>query len=197
MKAKDRPERSSSIFGEEEATVAEVTKPQAAEMPTEDRKRLTMLGLTVAIAIVIVALVLVVGIISGMQEQKRDAAEAPRESTPTFYGEITDEDKEDDAITSILTEAYYTAENGMWVTVEFYNGTDSTQRIIKTTLAIYNDKDGKIADAATAGIDEDYVVAAGESNELRIYFKPEYVFITDDPLQTLRCEITTEYEAAE
>ena len=198
MSLNDKKERSESIFGEEtEAEVKPVKASKEQEVPTEEKKRLQLLGITIGISVLIVALVLVVGVISGVQTQKQEEAQAPRASTPTFYGAMEDEDIEEDMITSVLTEAYYTAENGMWVTVEFYNDTEYDQHISKATIALYNENDGEIAKAATAGIDGDYLVGSGESNELRVYFKPEYVSITDDPLTTIRCEITIEHEVRE
>ncbi len=193
---KNQTERSASIFGEESEQVLEpVVETKSEEMPTEDRKRLNLIGITIGISILIVALVLVVGVISGIQSQKQEAAQAPRESTPTFYGVLEEADIQADTITSVLTEAYYTAENGMWVTVEFYNDTDSDQHVSKATITLYNEAGGEIAKAATAGIDGDYLVGTGESNDLKVYFKPEFVSITDDPLSTIRCEITVEHEA--
>ena len=137
---KDQTERSASIFGDEsEEQIEQVTESKSEEMPAEDRKRLNLLGITIGISILIVVLVLVIGVISGMQSQKEEAAQAPRESTPTFYGAMEDGDIQEGSITSILTEAYYTAENGMWVTVEFYNDTDSDQHISKATISLYNE----------------------------------------------------------
>ena len=94
----------------------------------------------------------------------------------------------------MITEAYYTVENGMMVTVGFSNNLDTDEHISKVIVAIYNEKDAQLAKAQSESMSENFVVVAGGTNEVTMYIKPEYVSITDDPIETLRYDITIDHE---
>lgn len=194
MKMDDRNERSSSILGIEDTSVADapIVSEKTKLMP-EERKKAVSLAVAAGAALLAVVVVLIVGAVYGGIAQKKDAARQPRESTPTFYGVMQEEDVKENDITSTLTHAYYTAENGMMLTIEFYNDTDTDKHISKVIVSLHNGKDEKIAQAQSASMKADYSVPAGEANEITMYVKPEYVSITDDPLETLRYEITVEF----
>ena len=169
-------------------------KPKAT---AEERRKIVTFSITTGVSLLLVVIVLVVGAVFGNFTQKKNAALEPREATPTFYGALESEGWEEGKITSAVTEAYYTAENGMMVTIAFGNALETDEHISKVAITITTEEDVQIAKAQSASIKDDFVVAAGETNEIRMYIKPEYVFITDDPLEVLKYEITVEYETRE
>lgn len=167
---------------------------QETEIAAAKRKQIKSTILVAGISLLVVVAVLVVGAVSGAIAQKDLAMREPRESTPTFYGSLEDEELKEEKILSMITEAYYTVENGMMVTVGFSNNLDTDEHISKVVVAIYTEQDVEIAKAQSAGMSEDFVVVSGGTNEVTMYIKPEYVSITDDPLETIRYEITIDHE---
>ena len=194
MRSDNQQERSQHILGAEDVELQ--TQPLEGDKPevtTEDRRQIRLTVLVAGIALVVVAAVLVVGAVFGNMAQKDD----PRESTPTFYGSLEEEDLEEEKIVSMITQAYYTVENGMMVTIGFGNNLDTDEHISKVVVAIYNEQEAEIAKAQSENMKDDFVVVAGGTNEITMYIKPEYVSITDDPLETLRYEITIDHETVE
>lgn len=198
MKSDNQQERAHSILGEEEAKEqVRLTDEQKVKMTSEERKKVRFSAITAGISLLVVVAVFVVGAIYGSREQKDQAARAPRESTPTFYGSLEQEDLEEGKITSVITQAYYTVENGMMVTIGFSNDMDTDEHISRVIVALYTQEDTEIAKAASASMRSDFIVSAGGTNEVTMYIKPDYVSVTDDPLQKLRYEITVEHETQE
>ena len=141
-----------------------------------------------------VVAVLLIGVISGGITKRELAMREPRESTPTFYGSLNNEELEEKKIVSMITEAYYTKEDGLMVTVGFSNNLDTEERITKVVVEIYSEQDAEIAKAQSESMSVDFTVVSGGTNEVTMYIKPEYVSITDDPLETIRYEITIDHE---
>lgn len=191
MKSDNQQERSQHILGTEDVELqAQSLEEQNSETTEEVRKHIKSTVLVAGIALFVVAAVLVVGAISGSVAKKDD----PRESTPTFYGSLDDEDLKEEKIVSMITEAYYTVENGMMVTVGFSNNLDTDEHISKVVVAIYTEQGKEIAKAQSESMKEDFVVVAGGTNEVTMYFEPEYVSIKDDPLKTLSYEISIDHK---
>ncbi len=191
MKSDNQQERSRHILGAEDIELQpQLLDDSKLEVTTEDRKQIKSTILVAGISLLVVAAVLVVGVIFATAPQKDD----PRKSTPTFYGSLDEEDLKEEKIVSMITEAYYTVENGMMVTIGFSNNLDTDEHISKVVIAIYTEKDAELAKAQSESMKEDFVVVAGGTNEIKMYIKPEYVSITDDPLETLRYEITIDHE---
>ncbi len=191
MKSDNQQERNQHILGVEDVELqSQPLDEPKLEVTTEDRKQIKMTILAVVISLCVVAAVFAAGVIFASTPQKDD----PRKSTPTFYGSLDEEDLEEEKIVSMITEAYYTVENGMMVTIGFGNNLDTDEHISKVIITIYNEEDAEIAKAQSAGMHEDFVVVAGGTNEIKMYIKPEYVSITDDPLETLRYEITIDHQ---
>ncbi len=195
MRSDKQQERSEHILGTEDVEVqVQLSDEQKSEIAVAQRKQIKSTILIAGISLLVVVAVLVVGAISGSVAQKDLAAREPRESTPTFYGSLDDEELKEEKILSMITEAYYTVEDGMMVTVGFSNNLDTDEHISKVVIAIYTEQDAEIAKAQSAGMSEDFVVVSGGTNEVTMYIKPEYVSITDDPLETIRYEITIDHE---
>lgn len=194
----DNQQRSQHILGAEDVELhAQLPDEQEPETTVAVRKQIKLTVFVAGIALLAVVAVLVVGAILGSRSQKELAEHQPRESTPTFYGSLDEEELTEKKIISAITEAYYTVKDGMMVTVGFSNTLDTDERISRVVVAIYTEKDVEIAKAQSESMSEDFVVVAGGTNEVTMYVKPEYVSITDDPLQTLRYEITVDHETVE
>ncbi len=171
-------------------THGELPLEEKPEMTVAERKQVKSTVLTAGIAVLVVVAVLVTGAIVGSIAKKDE----PREGTPTFYGSLDDEDLKEEKIISMIAEAYYTVENGMMVTVGFSNNLDTDEHISRVVVAIYNEQDAEIAKAQSESMSADFVVVAGGTNEVTMYIEPEYVSITDDPLEKLSYEITIDHE---
>lgn len=198
MKSDNNYKRNPHILGAEDVELlSQPLDEQKPEVTVAERKQIKLTVLTAGIALLVVVAVLVVGAICGIIAQKDVAAREPRESTPTFYGTLDDEDLKEEKIISMITEAYYTVENGMMVTIGFSNNLDTDEHISKVIVAIYTEQDDEVAKAQSESMSEDFVVVAGGTNEVTMYIKPEYVSITDDPLETLRYDITIDHETVE
>ncbi|MBQ7038791.1 MAG: hypothetical protein IJN61_06765 [Clostridia bacterium] len=191
MKSDNQQERSQHILGAEDVELQpQLPDESKLQVTTEDHKQIKSTILVAGISLLVVAAILVVGVIFANVPKKED----PRESTPTFYGSLDEEDLKEKKIVSMITEAYYTVENGMMVTIGFSNNLDTDEHISKVVVAIYTEKDAELAKAQSESMREDFVVVAGGTNEITMYIKPEYVSIADDPLETLRYEITIDHE---
>ena len=201
MKKKVTYTRDENLGVEIEGNILETNNAHGAspfdekpKVTPEERKKIISFAVTAGISLLVVVIVLVIGAVFGNIMRKKDAAKDPRESTPTFYGALETEDWEDGKITSAVTQAYYTAENGMMVTIEFGNALNTDEHISKVAITLKNGKDVQIAKAQSASMKADFVVPAGGTNQITMYIKPEYVSVTDDSLETLKYEITIDYE---
>lgn len=198
MKMDKWNERSQSILcGQDTEDQAQPIVAENEKLSAEERKRVRALALTAGVSLFIVVAVLVVGILFGNRAKKEREAREVREDSPVFTASLDEKDKVTGKITSAVTEVYYTVENGMMVTVEFYNGLETDEHISRVVITLSTEADAVIAKAATAGMKSDFVVPAGETNAITMHIKPEYVSITDDPLETLTYEITVDHETRE
>lgn len=198
MKSDKRQERSEHILGVEDVEPQiQLSDEQKSEIEVALARRKREIALIAGIILLAVVVVLVIGVISGSIAKRELAMREPRESTPTFYGSLEDEELEEKKISSMITEAYYTKENGMMVTIGFSNNLDTEERITKVVVVIYSEQDTEIAKAQSESMSADFTVVSGGTNEVTMYIKPEYVSIADDPLETIRYEITIEHETVE
>ena len=184
MKLHKSDERYESILDTNSAHVEEMPIEEKSKMSPEERKKVWTGIISAVVALVLVAGVITVGVVVGKKQELRE----PRESTPTFYGQF-EEDAEDGIIDVMIAEVYYTAENGMMVTVEVANRTETEHRITTLLVTLYNEKDGMIAKGGVSNLKKDFVIPADGSEQIKIYLGPEYVHITDDPLETLRWDV--------
>lgn len=201
MKKKDPYTRDENLGVEIEDSILQTNNAHGGspfdekkKITPEERKKIVSFGITAGVSLLVVVIVLVIGAVFGNAMRQKSAAQEPRESTPTFYGTLETEDWEEGKITSAVIEAYYTAEHGMMVTIEFGNALETDEHISKVLISLKNEKDFQIARAQSASMKADFVVPAGGTNQITMYIKPEYVFVKDDPLETLDYEITIDYE---
>jgi hypothetical protein len=184
MKFRKSDERYESILDTNSAHIEELPVEEKPQMSPEERKKVLTAIVSAVAALVLVAGVITVGILVGQKQELRE----PRESTPTFYGQF-EEDAEDGIVDVMIAEAYYTTENGMMVTVEVANRTETEHRITTLLVTLYNKEDGMIAKGGVGNLKKDFVIPADDSKQIKIYLGPEYVHITDDPLETLRWDV--------
>lgn len=181
------------------STEPEVTEPpKKVRLNEEERGRVKSTLIITGVLFLAVIAVLVVGIVYGTHSQKQEAARAPRESTPTFYGALAEEDIKQDDITVAVTQLYYTAENGMMADFTLFNNRATAEKITKVIVTLYNGEDVQLAKAESAGMPGDFILAAsGGEKELTVYIKPEYVSVIDDSLETIKYEVTVQYETVD
>ena len=120
MKSK-RTERSPSILGDEiielEQTLSQQENDKPEKLTAEERKKLLFSMLPIGASLLVVIAVFVVGAIYAGIAQKRSAAYEPREDTPIFTASLEDAELKENDISWIIEQAYYTAENGLMVTL--------------------------------------------------------------------------------
>lgn len=178
-------------------TNSKITPPEDKRAQPKSRK-LPRRELVNRIVAAVLTVVLIVGIFVGggllseWQYQKEQAAQAAREmreGSPVFQNDEIQ--AEEGKLVANLTEAYYSAENGMWLVMTFANGEDTAATVQRVEYTI-NTEDGKRIVGGVADKIENCVVAAGGIKKLAVYAAPQYVSITDDALETLSFTIETE-----
>lgn len=178
-------------------TNSKITPPAAERVQRKNRK-LPRRELVKRLLAAVTAVVLVVGIVVGggllsewqyQKEQAELAAREMRENSPVFQNDEIQ--TEEGKLVANLTEAYYSAENGMWLVITFANGEDTTTTVQRVEYTVSN-KDGKRIVAGVADEIDGCVVTAGSIKKLAVYAAPQYVSITDDTLEILSFVIETE-----
>lgn len=151
------------------------------------------------IAVAILAGILIVGGIASERMHQKQLLREPDESMTAFYNEASQPETVEGTVQSLVTEAYYTNEKGLMVSLCFSNGLETDQHLTKIAVTI-RDKDESgniIAQGNTDKIDKKYVVPAGETNTFVLYMGPKYVSIKDHSLKELYFDVTVEYLTAE
>ena len=151
------------------------------------------------IAAALLAGILIVGGIASERMHQKQLLREPDESMTAFYNEASQPETVEGTVQSLVTEAYYTNEKGLMVSLCFSNGLETDQHLTKIAVTI-RDKDESgniIAQGNTDKIDKKYVVPAGETNTFVLYMGPKYVSIKDHSLKELYFDVTVEYLTAE
>lgn len=151
------------------------------------------------IAVAILAGVLIVGGIASERMHQKQLLREPDESMTAFYNEASQPETVEGTVQSLVTEAYYTNEKGLMVSLCFSNGLETDQHLTKIAVTIRDkDENGNIiAQGNTDKINKEYVVPAGETNTFVLYMGPKYVSIKDNSLKELYFDVTVEYLPAE
>ncbi len=150
-----------------------------------------------AILLVVVLLIGVFvggGLISDAQyraQLAKEEAQSMRDDAGVRY--LDAPEAVDGSLESGITAMYYSQENGMWLTLTVINGLDKEAKITDVFVTLKNgDTDAVIVQGSSAP--KKWSVAADETKEFAIYFPPEYVKITDDPLEKVGIEATVEHK---
>ena len=147
----------------------------------------------IAVALAILLLIVVFvggGVISEMQHRAQVAQEAAREirdgedihnfeMMPAAENEMV----------GCVTELYYSQENGMHMTVSFFNNNEKACDIEHFTVVV-EDRESKerIVSAGNVKI-KDLTVPAGERVDVPLYVLPEHVKITDHDLDFINVKV--------
>lgn len=164
---------------EEQAEEQVVTKPK-------------MKGI-IAVALAILLLIVVFvggGVISEMQHRAQVAQEAAREIR---HGEDIHNFEmmpaAENEMVGCVTKLYYSQENGMHMTVSFFNNNDKACDIEEFTVVV-EDRDSKerIVSAGNVKI-KNLTVPAGQRVDEELYIIPKHVKITDHDLDFISVKV--------
>lgn len=113
--------------------------------------------------------------------------------TAEFLDESAQPELSTDGLTATVNRVYYTKGGYLCVHLTLGNGLDKPQHLASLQVQLSNSESGaQIASGYTAKISEKYVVPEQGYNTYTFYISPEYVSITDDPLDGITYEITCE-----
>ncbi len=163
---------------------------KAAAMPAKDAKEATT-AVLVLIGVVVLICVLLLAL-----QWRNNGYEALEGSTYYLDGSSLP-DMDEEGMTGVITEAYYTNNGGMRVFLRLGNGMQYAQHPTKIQLKLLNEKDEVIAHAATDKVHEDFYVVAGGYDSYELFIPEKYVEIKSDPLSTISYELTIESEKRE
>ena len=175
------------------------TNSAKAELEQEEKlfskkQKLQIIAVVAAVAVFVVALVVVGGIVSKNMEKKEQLRQ-PDESMSAFYAEETQAAIEEGKIESIITQAYYTNEKGLHVSLNFGNGFKEAQQITKIFITVRdkNEQGKVIAEGNTDKISKKTIVPAGKNLDFELYLPPEFVKVDNHSLENIYYSITLEY----
>ena len=127
---------------------------------------------------------------SDMKDEKFQKSET---NTAEFVDESAQPELSEDGLTATVNRVYYTKGGYLCVQMTLGNGLDKPQHMSSLLVKLSNSDSGaQIASGYTAKISEKYVVPEQGYNTYIFYISPEYVSVTDDPLDSLTYEITCE-----
>lgn len=124
-----------------------------------------------------------------VDEESQKLAKEKREDTLVIKGDKPQ--VEAGAVTYAVTEAYYTNEDGMYMTLSFANGTETALDIEEVSVKLYSlvaDSEEKVLVASgDLSIEQATNIPAGGMATYTYYFEPESVEITEltekDPIE--------------
>ncbi len=152
------------------------------------RSDIIVLSILAAVVLVILAIMLAVSLIQGAEAEKFDQVEG----RSYFIQSAASPDMEEDRLTAVVNEVYYTRGGYLCIKMKLGNGSDTDKGVDSITVSISNKDKKLIASGYSDAISEDYVVKAGDYNEYTFYVSPEYVEIKDDALTTIYYSVTIE-----
>ena len=155
---------------------------------------LQIIAVVAAVAVFVAAVVIVGGIVSKNIEKKEQLRQ-PDASMSAFYAEETQATIAEEKLESIITQAYYTNEKGLHVSLNFGNGFNEAQQITKIFITVRDkDEQGKvIAEGNTDKIGKKTIVPAGKNLDFELYLPPGFVKINNHSLENIYYSITLEY----
>lgn len=158
---------------------------------------LQIIAVVAAVAVFVAAVVIVGGIVSKNIEKKEQLRQ-PDASMSAFYAEETQATIAEEKLESIITQAYYTNEKGLHVSLNFGNGFNEAQQITKIFITVRdkNEQGKVIAEGNTDKIGKKTIVPAGKNLDFELYLPPEFVKIKNHSLENIYYGITLEYLSA-
>lgn len=152
------------------------------------RSDIIVLSVLAAVVLVILAIMLTVSLIQGAEAEKFDQVEG----RSYFIQSAASPEMEEDRLTAVVNEVYYTRGGYLCIKMKLGNGSDEDKGVDAITVSVSNENKQLIASGYSDAISEDYIVKAGDYNEYTFYVSPEYVEIKDDPLTTIYYSVTIE-----
>ncbi len=164
------------------------------EQPLSKKQILKVVALVAAVVVFVAALLVVGGIVSENMHQKELLCQ-PDESMSAFYSEENEAPLTAGKVEAIVTQAYYTNEKGLQVSLNFGNALKEEQRITKIYITIRDeDEQGKvIAKGNTDKISKKTIVPAEGNSDFELYIPPRYVAVKNNSLEKIYYDITLEY----
>lgn len=164
----------------------------------------TMLFLVMGISFVVLLIVLViVGIVMSNragtipqtvpQQQTESTKLAMAAGKSYFKNDSNRPALSEEGVKGAITEAYYTEDGSLAVTLSLSNGKETDQRLSRLSLRLLNKEQDLIAEQSFDAFDPAIVVKAGSYESAYLVIDRSYVKLTDDPLSslTLTLEITS------
>ena len=186
-------------FNEADFSLLNTNSAKAAlEEETEQllsKKQILKVVAVVAAVVAFVAALLVVGGVASEKMHQKELLRQPDESLSAFYAEGATAPITDGAVEAVITQAYYTNEKGLHVSLNFGNGFTQNQRITKIFITIRDtDEKGKVIAAGnTDKISKKTIVPADGNLDFELYLAPQYVKVKNNSLEKLYYDITLEY----
>ena len=186
IKAEQKAQRAREIQALRDARRA--AKAARRAEPKGKRKDLLIMGAF------ILAVVVVCGVILGVQiaaSNKEALYEASETNTAHFYNMEARPTLDDEGLTAVINEVYYTKGDYLCVNMTLGNGLKEMMTLDSLEVKISNSETKElIASGYTEAIDSTYCIEAQGYNTYTLYIRPEHIKIMDDTLQNLTYEIT-------
>ncbi len=183
------------------STVKQARKAEKEAVRARENKR--MIVFVAAAFIVLLVVLVAVGIFMSdragtlSQNASQDQSESTRLEMAAgksyFKNDGNRPEMSEEGVKGAITEAYYTEDGSLAVTLSLSNGKETDQRLSRLSLRILNKNGDLIAERAFDGFNPEIVVQAGGYESAYLVIDPSYVKLTDDPLSslTVTLEITS------
>ncbi|MBQ4613118.1 MAG: hypothetical protein IJB26_06220 [Clostridia bacterium] len=185
IKAQRKEQRAREIQALRDARRAE-RAARKADRKAGRKDTLIMLGIALSV-------IAICGVVVGVQiaRENNNAVYDPSETnTAHFYDLEALPSLEEDGISCVVNEVFYTKGDYLCVNMTLGNGTEDTRKLDSLSVKISNGDTGElIASGYTEAIDETYRVGAQQYNTYTMYIKPEHVKVKDATLEKLTYEI--------
>lgn len=178
--------------------------PEKKQPKKKEKKPFKFPKPTKAFWAIVTAAVVLIGLFVGggiyfehryQQELLEEYNKSAKEGLTYFLAEATEPEKSEKEVTALITEAYYTNDGSLAVFLCFANGMDSDQNVQSVDVTIRNDEEEVIASGYSDTFD--LVVPKDGTANLTLYMAPQHVKISNDSLNTIAYDISTEYIAVE
>ncbi len=176
------------VAREKMAANAAAARAARKEEMKKHRSDIIVLSALAAVVVVVLIIVLAVSLIQGAEAEKFDQVEG----RSFFIQSAASPALEEEYLTAVVTEVYYTRGGYLCIKMKIGNGSDVDKGVNAITVSVSNENKELIASGYSDAISEDYIVKAEDYNEYVFYVSPEYVEIKDDPLTTIYYSVTVE-----
>ena len=176
---------------------------KAAKRAAERAKNVQIV-LVIAISfVVLLALIIGVGIamsrragtIGPENTTSQTTKLTPAEGKTAFVNSSNRPELSEEGVKGLITEAYYTEDDSLAVTLSLSNGTATAQRVSRLKLRVFNNDGDTIAERDFDSFDPAIVVQSGQYGSAYLVIPSGYVIIKDDPLSRIGSTLEISAEA--